>query len=280
MGKFSRTFSLLKASWDILKADKEMLVFPVLSLLVTIFFYLIVYMLAFGSVSSLVNFQYVQRSSHLTYYIILFLVYFCNYVIAVFFNSAVVACAYVRMNGKNPTVSFGFRAAWSRIHLIIGWSFFAATIGLLLAMVEERLGKIGRLITSVFEIGWALAGFLVIPIFVIEKKGPIEALKDSAKLLKKTWGENLISGVGFGVVSLILVIPAVIIMILITSMAGPGFGVPMIITMVFYFVVVSMLVSVLKTIFQVALYQYTRTNQVPDGFDETDLLSAIESKWK
>ncbi len=280
MGKFSRTFSLLRASWDILKADKEMLVFPVLSLLVTIFFYLIVYMLAFGSVSSLSNLRYAQSSHHIEYYIVLFLIYFCNYVIVVFFNSAVVACAYVRMNGKNPTVSFGFRAAWSRIHLIIRWSLFAATIGLLLAMVEERIGKIGRLITGLFEIGWALASFLVIPIFVVEKKGPMEALKDSSKLLKKTWGENLISGVGFGLVSLVLVVPAVIIMILITSMAGPGFGIPMIITMVFYFVVVSMIISVLKTIFQVALYQYARTSKVPEGFDETDLLGAIDSKWK
>ncbi|HKI47520.1 MAG TPA: DUF6159 family protein [Balneolales bacterium] len=279
MGKFSRTYSLLKASWNILRADEEILIFPLLSLVVTILFYLLAYLFLFPSFSSLTNLRQLEISNHLEYYAILFVIYFCNYVIVVFFNSAVVACAYVRMNGKNPTVSFGFRAAWSRIHLIIAWSLFAATVGLLLAMVEERLGKIGRLITGIFEVGWALGSFLVIPIFVVEKKGPWEAFSESTKLLKKTWGENLISGVSFGLISIILVIPAIIIMLIITSMAGPGFGLPVIITVIFYFIMVSMLVSVLKTIFQVALYQYARTNRVPSGFDETDLPGAVGSKW-
>ncbi len=280
MGKFSRTFSLLRASWNILKDDKEMLIFPVMSLAVTIFFYLFAYLILSDSFSTLTSLRQTAVTDHTVYYLILFGVYFVNYVIAVFFNSAIVACAYVRMNGKNPTVSFGFRAAWSRIHLIIAWSLFAATVGLLFAMVEERLGKIGRLITGVFELGWALASFLVIPIFVVEKKGPWEAFSESTEMLKKTWGENLISGVSFGLISIVLVIPAIIIMLIVTTMAGPGFGMPVIITMIFYFIMVSMLVSVLKTIFQVALYQYAKTNQVPSGFDETDLLGAVGSKWR
>ena len=99
-------------------------------------------------------------------------------------------------------------------------------------------------------------------------------------MLKKTWGENLILGVSFGLISIVLVVPAIIIMLVITSMAGPGSGLPVIITMIFYFIMVSMLISVLKTIFQVALYQYAKTNQVPSGFDETDLLGAVGSKWR
>ena len=31
MGKFSRTFSMMRASWEVLKQDKELLVFPLLS---------------------------------------------------------------------------------------------------------------------------------------------------------------------------------------------------------------------------------------------------------
>lgn len=280
MGKFSRTFSLLRSSWEILRDDKEMLIFPILSLVVTIFFYLIIFLIVMGSSSTISYIHQAQISHHLEYYVILFLTYFCNYVIVVFFNSAVVACAYVRMNGKNPTISFGFRAAWSRIHLIIAWSLFASSIGLLLAMLEQWLGKIGRLVTGIFEIGWALASFLVIPIFIVEKKGPVDALKESAELLKKTWGENLISGVSFALISIALIIPAVIIMLIVTSTAGPVSVLPVVITMIFYFITISMVISVLKTIFQVALYHYAKTNQVPAGFDEIDLMGAINSKWR
>jgi len=39
-----------------------------------------------------------------------------------------------------------------------------------------------------------------VPVLVTRDVGPIEAVKASADLLRRTWGENLIGNVGLGIV--------------------------------------------------------------------------------
>ena len=49
-------------------------------------------------------------------------------------------------------------------------------------------------------VAWTLATFLVVPVLVTRDVGPIDAVKESAGLLRETWGENLIGNVGLGLV--------------------------------------------------------------------------------
>ena len=82
----------------------------------------------------------------------------------------------------------------SRLPAIAGWALVSATVGLLLQLVEDRSGKIGRFVAGLLGMAWTLVSFLVVPILVIENKGLIAALQSSTSLLKKTRGEQL-SGV-------------------------------------------------------------------------------------
>src|SRR6185295_3436942 len=71
------------------------------------------------------------------YYGTLFLFYFCNYFVIVYFNAAIVACAFARMTGGNPTLGDGLRAAGSRLPVILGWALVSATFGLVLRIIED-----------------------------------------------------------------------------------------------------------------------------------------------
>jgi len=49
-----------------------------------------------------------------------------------------------------------------------------------------------------FGVGWGLITAFVIPLMVYQDIGPIDAIKRSGAIFKKTWGENLIRVFGVG----------------------------------------------------------------------------------
>jgi hypothetical protein len=208
----------------------------------------------------------------------LFMFYFCNYFVIVFFNSAIIACATIRMGGGDPTLADGFRAAFARIHLIVGWALVSASVGLILRIIEGRSEKIGRIVTGLLGMVWSVVSFLVIPILVIEQKGPIAALKESTILLKKTWGEQLVGNFSFGLIFFLLSIPAFPLMVLGVS-AGSGIVMMMCIGLaVIYMVAIALIQSTLQAIFQAAVYSYVRNGQAPPGFRAELLRNSMAPK--
>jgi hypothetical protein len=133
--------------------------------------------------------------------VFLFLFYLVQYSIIFFFNCALVGAAMIRLDGGDPTVRDGLRIASSRIVQIIGYAAIAATVGLILRLIEERAGFIGRWIAGLIGLAFTVATFLTVPILVSRDVGPVEAVKESAALLKKTWGENIIGNGGMGFLS-------------------------------------------------------------------------------
>jgi len=209
------------------------------------------------------------------YYGTLFAFYVCNYFIVVFFNAAIVACAAIRLGGGNPTIADGLRAAASRLPVIAGWALVSATVGLVLRIIEDRSDKIGRIVAGLLGMAWTIVSFLVVPILVVENKGPIAALKDSAILLKKTWGEQLASNFSFGMIFFLLAIPA-FGLILLGIHLGSGVALMACIGLaVIYLIVLSLIQSALQAIFQTALYLYARDGQEPAGFHAEVLESAL-----
>ena len=91
--RFSYTLSLMSSSWQVLKKDKELLVFPLLSgiccALVTASF--VLPMVGTGAWEPPA--EGAATVEYVAYYGILFLFYFCNYFVITFFNSAIIACA-------------------------------------------------------------------------------------------------------------------------------------------------------------------------------------------
>jgi hypothetical protein len=75
--------------------------------------------------------------------VVLFAFYFINYFVIIFFNTAIVACATIRMRGGNPTVGDGLQASGARLFEIAGWALVSASVGLVLRMIEERSAQRG-----------------------------------------------------------------------------------------------------------------------------------------
>lgn len=275
MGKITRTWSLMSECWQILKQDKGLLVFPLISgiccLLLLASFAIPLY--TTGTWQPPGHDDTTQRQ--VAYYGTLFAFYFCNYFIVVFFNAAIVACAASRMSGGNPTIGDGLRAATSRLPVIVGWALVSATVGLILRIIEDRSERVGQIVAGLLGMAWTVVSFLVVPILVVENKNPVVALKDSTTMLKKTWGEQLVSNFSFGMIFALLAIPAIALIVL-GAMSGhaivlavcAGVG-------VIYLITLGLVQSALQSIFQVALYLYARDGQVPQGFRAEVLGNAL-----
>ncbi len=241
------------ASWQVLKKDKEILVFPLISGICCL---IVIASFAFPMIAA-DSWHLPEKDAtpqqQVVYYAILFVFYFCNYFVIVFFNSAIVACATIRLRGGDPTIGDGFRMAIARLPLILGWALVSATVGLVLRIIEDKSKTIGRLVAGLLGMAWSVVSFLVIPILVIEKQSPIAALKESTSLLKKTWGEQVIGNFNFGFIFLLLNIPAIAIIILGVVSQTLAIMIPCIVIGVIYLLVVALIQSALQSIFQTAI---------------------------
>jgi hypothetical protein len=249
---------MMGACWRVLKEDKEILVFPLIS-----GFCCLLLLASFAVPLIVTDFwkppgQDAASIQQVVYYGVLFLFYVCNYFVIVFFNAAIVACATIRLNGGNPTVADGFRAAIARLPVIAGWAVVLATVGLILRIIEQRSQKVGALVAGLLGAAWTLVSFMVIPILVIENKGPFTALKESTALLKKTWGEQLVGNFSFGILFFLLSIPAfglIVFGIFAGNLGVLGVCVGL---AVMYLIVLGLVQSALQAIFQAAVFLYAR----------------------
>lgn len=278
MGKLSNSWELMKASWRLLMLDKEMLLFPlfsgIASFLVMISF---VTPLFFFEDGALIN-AIISSENKIVQYAVIFLFYFCNYFVVIFFNSAVVICATIRMNGGDPTIKDGIRLAIKRLPLIFRWAIVASGVGMILRIIEERAGILGRIIVSILGFAWTVTSFLVIPVMVVDKRGPIDALKESAHLLKKTWGEQLITNFSFGLIFMLLMLPAIGMSVL-AFMSGEAFIIIFVsIISALYFLALVLIQSTLQGIFQAALFKFARSGNVAEGFSGYIMKNAIRQK--
>jgi hypothetical protein len=280
-GRFSRSLELAKASWSVVRADKELLLLPVMSVatLVLILGSLAVPFAALG------GFQPDAASGDPGTGSMLgaFLFYVVAYFITLFFNTALVGAAMIRMNGGNPRLSDGLRIAWERAGRIFGYACIAASVGLLLRALELRVGWVGRIVVKLIGVGWTLATFLVVPIIVTRDVGPVEAVKHSADLLHRTWGENLIGNVGLGLVFGIayfgLAIVAAVAVVL-AAQAGSAVIISLVILLALLaFFTLAALHATMQGVYSAALYRYATEHTTPlPGFGPELLEGAFTAK--
>ncbi|AOH35594.1 MAG: hypothetical protein GX761_01175 [Gammaproteobacteria bacterium] len=270
--KFSRSWELVKASASVLRSDKELMLFPVISgmvsLVVLATFLLPMSLLGvfsngFGPVVLLAG----------------FLFYFCQYAVVIFFNSALVAAAMIRLEGGDPTLADGFAAARARLPAILGYAAIAATVGVLLqSLKNSRNNFIVRLLGSGLGVAWTLATFLVVPVLVSRDIGPVDALKESVSLFKRTWGESAIGTVGIGAAFWVITAAAVIAGVLLTILAAQAWvGLAILVGGLSLIAVLLLGVfqSALSGVYSAALYRFATTHEAPPAFRHLQLEQAI-----
>ncbi len=289
--RISASFALARSSWDVLRKSKQLLLFPVLSgigfiLVVLSFLVPIGVIAAMGGFPDFTNLPDDQRWPWgLAGIGVLFAFYLITSFVIVFCNAALVSCAVMRFNGQEPTLGDGFRAAASRWPQILGWALVSATVSMLIKGIE-RNRQVGRIVSSILGMVWAVITYFVLPVLVVEKVGPFKAIGRSVEILKKTWGEALVGHFTLGFFKFLAVLPFIALLIVGGLLLGAGQQTPAMMYVavaVFalagvYFLVYATVASAMDTIFLTALYQYAAFNTVPEGFDEDAMQNAFRRR--
>jgi len=254
--------------------DKKLLVFPVLSGIVTLMVILtFVLPLLFAG-----QFLNVTMIGPVLYYGLLFVFYLVSYFVVIFFNTALITCVNARLNGRDMTAGEGLSNAVRHIGSIFAWALISATVGLILQIIHDKAGFIGQIATAIVGGVWSLVTFFVVPILILEDKGVVDSVKESVALIKKTWGESIVGSgsimlifVAIGIVGFLLVFATVIV----GNMIVFGIAAVLFILLV---VVLAIVASAMQGIFVTALYTYARTGTVPAAFDKDLIQNAFVPK--
>lgn len=273
MGRFQNSIALAKSSWQVLRDDKHLTVLPLLSLLSTIVLAVAV-LLPIGLIARDGSGNY-DGSKPLVWILGFIGSVVLTYVV-VFFNAALVFAANSRFQGQPVSVSDAIHAAGARSHVLLPWAIVSATVSVVLRAVEQRGGILGRIVGSIAGVAWSVVTFLVLPVLVFEGIGPIAAVKRSGQLFKHTWGENLMTNAGIGLVGLIGVLVGVVPLVLFLAVGGP-IAVVGIALFVLWCVAVFLVTSTLTGIFQVALYRFATGAPVP-GFEAAQLEGSFRTR--
>jgi hypothetical protein len=280
--RVARTQAIMSAAWQILREDKTLLLLPIASsaclMLLTASFAVpaILEGLTGGSVSD----ELAQTGS--LSYVGMFLFYVVTYGVAIFFNAALAICVLRKLEGNQATILDGLREALSCFPQILGWAVVSATIGVVLKALERRSGFIGNMVARMLGLAWSVATFLVVPVLVAERKGPLEAVQASVQLLRKTWGEDLLAGLGFGLLYFFWAIPGLFAFIVGAGMIAshPIFAIAIMVLAILYFPLLGLVLSTMSTIFDVVLYRYASEGTITAGFDRDLLQTTFVTKSK
>ena len=286
--RFDRSWRLFKTSWAVLREDKALAIFPFISTLATLVIIASFAVPVFvAGVHTKHGFDAAtgRATSGLTVsplgWALIAIGYFVLTYVTIFFNAALIYAANERLTGSGPgTVSSGFAGAKSRAGAILPWALLSATVSLILRMIEERAGFIGRIVISLVGIAWSLVTYLVVPVLILEGTTTGEAISRSSKMFKHTWGENVIGNAGFGIVSFgaFLVAGAIVVLGLLTGSAVV-IALAFVVAVVFLAVAVEV-IAAMSGIYRVALYRYAADGQAPQAFDGFDFPGAFRPKKK
>ena len=251
-GRIQRSSALFKASWSVLREDKTLLLFPILSSLASL---VVIASFAIPVVTLLTTDETLRNEVITTMneasqsnqsdqadqspseaaaasteaggtgdavipegweiagYAYLFAFYFVTSFVVIFFNAALIAAANERFQGRPTGVGAGISVALKRLPQILGWTLVATTVNLILRAIEERVGLVGKIIVGLIGVGWAIAIYFAVPAVVLEGVGPIGAIKRSGQTIRKTWGESLMIAVGFGLAGIVITVFGIILLV-------------------------------------------------------------------
>jgi len=276
LSRFKMGLKLMGETFAILKKDKELVLFPIVSGIITLiivatFFVPFVFMGIFTSAIG-------TTAGQIFMFAVLFIFYLVTYFVVIFFNVGLISCAKIRIDGGDPTFGDGITAAKSHFGSILTWAAISATVGVILQIIRgDSDNFLMSILSSLIGAAWSLVTFFVIPVMIFENMGAIDAIKESWTLFKRTWGETVIGGFSLG----IIFIPAILLIVLSFGVLSFGsfelFMVAISIS-VFLLIATAILHSALQGIFVTVMYTYAKTGVVAEGISREMIENAFVPK--
>ncbi len=277
MGKFKASRMIVSQSWALLKQDKEIMWFPVLSAITSIIaltcFAAGIFFLCLGGTLEHIN----QTKGGA--YPFLFVYYLVMFFIVNFFQAGIYIIVHGRFNGQDLSFKDGIDGAMENVGKIFVWSAISATVGVLLQILADRSRWLGRIVAWLLGAAWNIMTYFSLPALIIGKTSIKDSFKTSASVIRKTWGETIIINLGVGLFFMVL------IFLLLALCVGVVVLIPswvvalgMLTLFVIAVILLSVISSALASIFKLALYEYATTGNIPQGFSPELIQNAVRGK--
>ena len=201
-----------------------------------------------------------------------FVFYLLVSVITVFWNAAIIASAYERLSsGTNPSFSYGIGQAMKCLPQILVWGIVAGTVGLFIQILEGLshsedsplpLRFVAGLASFILGIAWWIVTFFVIPIIVLERAGVLDGMGRSMELFKRTWGEDVTSHIGTGLLMTLCIVLLFFISIPLMTIGEVGVILGVVILAVGILFAV-LFFSTVDAVNRASLFYYAKTGEMP-----------------
>lgn len=273
MATFSNSLQIVKESFGVLRMHKKLVIFPVISGIMSL--------LLIGAIivpGFLLGGGPDRSSPSAVFYVFLAIFYLLASFVVIFFNTGLIYCSRVALQGGEPSVGDGFATAARHLPRIFVWAIISATVGLVLRTIRDRGGIVGTILAGLMSFAWNIITFFVIPVMIFEEKGVIDSFKESAGIFKRTWGENLVARFSVGLVFFLLGLIGIVPGFLVFFTRSAAVIIPVWLIIIVYFIVLAVISGALNGVLATALYGYATTGQVPSAFNEETITSAFGPK--
>ena len=259
------------ASFGIIRENPSLMLFPVLSGASLLF----ICLTFFGGIAAMFGFNIdafftrFETGGEWLAYAGLFIFYLINFTIVVFFNVGLIHCTRLIMEGRDAKVGDGIAYSVSRFDAIVSWALLAATVGVILKTLEDRLGAIGQIIVGIIGIVWSIATFFVVPVVAYENVTPFQAVKRSGQIMKEKWGEAIGANFSFGLFYLlgfVMIAVGVALLFFVQPIVAIVAG-------VLAFLLLITVVSAAETVFLAAIYRHV--NDEPVEYYDNEILDNV-----
>lgn len=266
---------LIHQSMRVVKQQKKLLLLPLISSVVILLMLTLV-------ITPITHYEKMQLMLHknqphiiILAYVIGLLFIFVVHQIALQFSAALTHCINQYFKGNRTLLMGGIKAANAHFIQLYNWNSYAATIGILIHLFYPLLQNLPFYKRLLQGLRWTIATYLVIPVIMANKTGPVKSIKRSAELIGNTWGKNLKTNFRF--IPFLLFLRFLMLIPLIVGLLKGGhqniiIGGILTVTLV---IIVTTISSITQTILTCALHLYASEGIIAPGFDETALKSAF-----
>ena len=211
-----RARRLLRASLSVLLDDPRLLVFPAVSMTLSLLLGALAYAVSAGAgptgAHNLRGTMFVAG---------LFAAYPLTFV-SLYCGVALAAVLGGRLEGQPLSPSDGWRAARERLGIIAAWTLLVCTVGAALRLIEQYVPLGAKIVVALVDLSWSLATMFAVPVLAYESLGPRETFQRSAQIFRQRWGTQLGGLVGIGVAGALLYLPFFALLLFGASEPGGG----------------------------------------------------------
>jgi hypothetical protein len=276
-----RGWTIVKNSWSVIRSSKPLLFVAILGFLVKILILISLFIFGFRThVSGTFDSWGIYPKFDALSVASIFIAYTLMILVDAFFTGVISDNVLSYFNNRPTSLTSSFKAAWRKKKSLLLFGIVSSIIGYGLITIAERLPFGGKLLTWVGEVSWTAASFFAVPIIMAHENkdvSPKRAVRESSNVLKGLWKEGISSQLSIGFILLIAIPFTYIVLVLIMQLAytvsGSPDGVPILIGMASFAVVIIGIIGVLLTfnliglVARCALLYYGQNKKDPQQYD-------------